>query len=122
MKNKIFKVHHGTYPYDILVCIGAGHKEIVSCLKRHGITLSEEETERLWMEGVGRTLILSGGQTILRVDTKGKANIHATLAHEIFHCVEFLFDRVGIKHDPEISGEVFAYQIGYITKQIYSNL
>ena len=119
---QIFTVNHGTYPFDILVCISAEHKDIVRWVEKR-YKMTDEEKERLWMTGTGRTLILENGATILRVDkTKNKSDFHATLAHEIFHCVEFVFDRMGIKHDMKISGEVFAYQIGYITKQIYDKL
>lgn len=119
----MFVINHGTYPFDILICIGSKHKEIVKKLKKVGITLDEEETEMLWMKGSGRTVMLKNGVTVLRVDfEKNKAIFHSVLAHEIFHAVEFLFDRIKLKHNQDISGEAFAYQIQHLTKQIYDKL
>lgn len=118
----MFVVDQGTYPFDILVCIGCDHEEIVAKLKKLGTKLDEEETEKLWMSGVGRTVMIRSGQTILILkDIKNKCSFHANLFHEVFHAVEFLFDRIGIKHG-EDSSEAFAYQIGYLTRSIYEKL
>ena len=37
---------------------------------------------------------------------------------EIFHCVIFIFDKIGIKLSYK-TDEIYAYLIQYITKQIY---
>lgn len=121
-KQEIFTVDHGTYPFDVLVCIGHNHKEICDYFKKRKLPISEAEKEALWMKGRGRTLMLSGGQIIIRIDRLPRPAFHATVAHEVFHAVEFLFDRVNIKHDLEKSGEAFAYQIGYLTEQIYKKV
>lgn len=118
----MFTVDQGTYPFDILVCIGCEHKEIVAKLKKLGTTLTKEADEQLWMDGAGRTIQLESGQIILRVDNvKNKVSFHSHLSHEIFHTVEFLFDKIGLKHS-ESSSEAFAYQIGYLTGSIYEKL
>ena len=119
---KMFTVDHGTFPFDILVCIGCEHEDIISKLKKLGQKLDEEEIEKIWMEGRGRTIMLRNGQTVLRLDNiKNKVDFHATLSHEIFHAVEFLFDKIGIKHSKK-SSEAFAYQIQYLTGSIYEKL
>lgn len=74
------------------------------------------------MEGMGRTLMLRSGQVILRLENrKRKEDFRATLSHEIFHVVEFLFYRLGIGYS-EKSSEAFAYQIEYLTGSIYEKL
>lgn len=121
---KIFVVNHGTYPFDVLVGIGTRQEDIVKWLERkNNEKLTDSEKETLWMEGGGRTIMLSGGQTILRVkDIKNKAEFYACLSHEIFHAVEFLFSRLDIKHDMDKSGEAFAYQIQYLTRSILEKI
>lgn len=120
---KIFLVNHGTYPFDILICIGSTHKEILTWLKKNKkIKLSKEDEDSLFMEGNGRTSMLESGATVMRIrNLKNKCDFHATLAHEIFHSVEFLFDKIGLPHKLS-SGEAYAYQIQYITGSIYEKL
>lgn len=122
MKKKIFIVDHGTYPFDILVCIGVGDEEIYKQIEKTGYRLSEKERDFIRMEGEGRTVILEGGQTVLRLALKKDAiKFYATLAHEIFHAVDMLFKRINLKLD-ENSDEAFAYQIEYLTGSIYEKL
>lgn len=119
-KLKPFVVSHGTYPFDVLVCIGQSDHEVYSTLKSFGHLLTAEDKEILKCEGNGRTVMLDGGQTVLRVNMyKDKALLASYIAHEVFHAVEFLFDRIKLKHDVNISSEAFAYQIGHLTRQIY---
>jgi len=40
------------------------------------------------------------------------------VAHEVFHAVELLMDRIGCKLTDE-SSEAYAYLIGYLTKEIH---
>lgn len=123
-KNKkdslIFLVSHGSYPFDILVAIYSTDKQVKNYLKKKcNYELDEDEERGIECPGVGRTAMLSNGATVLRVeDRRSKGHFHATLAHEVFHAVEFLFNRVGIKHCDE-SSEAFAYQIGYILGEFY---
>ena len=119
MKKRMFIVNHGTYPFNVLVCIGNKHKEIVKFIEKRKYKLSEEEKEKLWMTGEGRTVILLGGQTIIRIDIK--KDFYPTLTHEVFHAVEFLFDKIGIKHS-DSSSEAWAYQIEYLMGSILEKL
>jgi len=117
---KIFVINHGTYLFDVLVAIGSSQEEVCLHIKKNfKYNLDEEEKEKLYMAGTGRTVMLRNHATILRIDST--ANIHSTIAHEVFHCVEFLFNAVGIKHSDD-SSEAFAYQIEHLTRQIYKNL
>lgn len=120
MKNKkLFIVDHGTYPFDIIVDIGNSDEVLYEFLQKHNKIVDEELKELLQNKGNGRAVMLSGGQTVLRIRNKlKKPDFYSTLAHEVFHCVEFLFDRIGIQYDMEKTGEAFAYQIGYIIENI----
>lgn len=121
-KKQHFLVDNGTYPFDILVCVGMSHSEVVKVLEDKVGKLTDDNFQKLHMVGNGRTLMLEGGQTIIQVrDLPEEAHFHANFAHEIFHAVEFLFNAVGSKHDIS-SGETWAYQIGFITKNIYRKL
>ena len=62
--------------------------------------------------------MLLGGQTIIRIDCSKDI---PTLTHEVFHAVEFLFERVGIKHSND-SSEAFAYQIKYLMGSILEKI
>lgn len=67
----------------------------------------------------GRTVHLDGGQTMIRMNGKVKTpEQFGTLAHEIFHAVDFIFTRLNMKLSRD-SDEAFAYAIGYVTEQIY---
>jgi hypothetical protein len=114
---KHFVVSWQIYPFDVLVSIGESHAELVKVLTKKGQVLGEKDKEILWMEGRGRTVMFDGGQTVIRL---GKTD-PATIVHEVFHAVAFLFDRIKIKlsHD---SDEAFAYAIEYLTKEIYKRL
>jgi len=123
MKKTMFIVPHGTYKFDVMVCIGTTDETLHKELHRRGVKLTQEDKEILKLRGDGRTVMLDGGQTVIRVrPQKNKAAFRGSLAHEIFHAVEFLFSRIGIQHDFEKSGEAFAYQIGHLTEQIYAQL
>lgn len=117
-----FIVDHGTYPFDVMVCVGCTPKEIVAALHRRGYQPTEEEIGQLWMRGLGRTVMLKSGATVLRIDcVVGSQHWEAVLAHEVFHAVEFLFDRIGLRYSNK-SAEAWAYQLQYLTGSIYQRL
>jgi len=118
----MFVINNGTYPFDVLFCLGVSHEEICKKLKSLGTILSEEQKEKLWMKGLGRTVMFENNATVIRIDNiKNKAHFHANISHEVFHAVEFLFERIGLEYTV-VGGEAFAYQIQHLTKQIYDKL
>lgn len=122
MKKQSFRIDHGTYPFDILVCIGYSHHDVCVAVKKTGYVLNDSERDKLHKEGIGRTVMLEGGATVIQVDPiKDKAHFHANVAHEIFHAVEFLFNAAGLKHHIS-AGEAWAYQVQHLTKQFYEKL
>ncbi len=122
MKKQVFRVNHGTYPFDVMVFIGSSHEEVSRTLGGMVQDLKEEELELLKMDGEGRTGMLEGGQTVIRLKiVDDMTTFHKNIAHEVFHAVEFLFHRIGNKHRID-SGEAWAYQIAHLTEQIYKKL
>ena len=115
MKN--FIVSWKIYPFDVMVSVKERQEDIVKRIERTGYKLDADEKEKLWMTGQGRTVMLRGGQTILRLDTLK----HGVISHEVFHAVDFLMNKVGIKLTEE-SDEAYAYAIEYLTNEIYKNL
>ena len=105
------------YPFNVLVCVGEKQPNIIRRIERTGYKLNEEEKEKLWMSGTGRTVMLEGGQTVMRIDKVD----HAIIAHEVFHAVEFLMERIRIKLTYE-NDEAYAYAIQYLTNEISKQL
>lgn len=116
---KHFFIDHGTFPFDIAVFIGYEHLEMLKRLEKL-TELTEEEKEELEMEGLGRTVMLSGNRTVMQFkNIVCPIKFHGIVNHEIFHAVEFLFDRVGIPHDSSTTSESYAYQGQYLTEKFY---
>lgn len=124
-KSNIFIIDSGPYNTDIMVAVDATEGEITKELNKRGVYPTEKIIDEFTMTdtAVARTIELAGNQIIIRLRTdKELPWIHGNIAHEAFHAVEFIFDRIGIKHDLNISGEAFAYLIGYIVRQINNNI
>lgn len=127
-KKKIYNfiVPHGTYPFDVMVSIGETDEQLFSKLKSklpsqyHDSILEYAAYNTI---GYGRFAMFPTGASLIRIKEKPKtARYQGFLAHEIFHAVEFLFERIGLKHDSDISGEAWAYQIQYLTEKIYERI
>lgn len=117
IKKRNFLIHWEIYPFDVMVSFGEKQEEVVKKIERSKYKLSEDEKEKLYMSGRGRTVMLEGGQTIMRLDTKSPD----VIAHEVFHAVAFLMARIKINLTYD-SDEAFAYAIEFLTKKIYANL
>ena len=113
------------YPFDIMFSIGETDNKLMKTLKKrlpkYAYNICKEDDCLLNFNQMdnGRTLMLTdSGQTIVRL---GKNPSHATIAHEIFHCVEFLMRKLNMSLTLD-NDEAYAYLIGYITEQFYSNI
>src|SRR3990167_8068537 len=106
------------FPFDVLICV-ASHEKVIRYIERNkNYKLSDEEIQKLEMTGTGRTVMLLGGQTIIRLKPQ-KIQIGvdiANLIHEIEHAVYFITERVGIKHTDD-SDELFAYYQEYLMRE-----
>jgi hypothetical protein len=116
MKRKMFVIYGTQFPFDVLVCLGSKREDIIKRIDRTIYKLTDEEKGHLIMHGHGKTLILDGGQIILWTALYPKLG-SGTLAHEIFHAVDFILDRMGVRHSFD-SDEVWAYLIKYYTNEI----
>lgn len=71
---------------------------------------------------LGRATLFPCNRTLIRLKYfPSTATDHGIISHEIFHAVDFLLDRVGMKLT-ESSNEAYAYLIGYITQEVYSHI
>lgn len=102
LKKQHFVIGHGSYPFDVGVFIGHSDAEVAKILKsKYSVSLTNAEVEDIRCEGVARTAMI-GHKTVLRFRVKPTVG---TVAHELFHCAEFLlYRKLGIVHD-ENTGE-----------------
>lgn len=121
MVGKNFIVPLVIYPYDVMFSVGQTNKEFKKSVKA---ILRKEFYNDLVDDVIcnmheslqGRTWHhLIGGQTIIRVPEKWE---QGTLAHEIFHAVDYIFRRIRMPLCDE-SCEAYAYLIGYLTEEFY---
>lgn len=116
---KEFLLIYGTiFPFDVLITT-APLEKIFKYMERYDYKFTDIEKENLEMQpnGEGRTVILNGGQTIIRLKPKQSGiKFLGNLTHEISHAVYFIMNRIGVEHFHG-SDEVFAYYQAYLLKQ-----
>jgi hypothetical protein len=116
-KNFIIKLN--PYPYDVMVSFNQTDKQLQQYLKKYNC----EWHDLMKFEGSGRFYINSNNQSLIRIANYPKSNEDfGTLQHEIFHCVTYVLDRIGMKLKLHNSDEAYAYLIGYLTTEIYKNI
>ena len=116
-QSKTFVISYELYPFDVMVTT-AELSQIVKQNAARGYQLSDEEKQLLEMEGDGRTVMLDGRQTIIRLKREPVCpETIAFMVHEVFHAVEILFDRIGLSLCRQ-SAEAYAYAIQYLTQEI----
>jgi len=117
----MFIVDCQVYPFQILVYFGQDKKPLFKELSNL-LPKSVVDTLKTLEFKVGKSVMFPTGQNLLWLNEKPTSvNGLATLNHEIFHCVCFILERVGIVYS-ESSDEAYAYLIEYLTKQIYNEL
>lgn len=120
---KMFVIEHPTFDMQTLVAIGATDKQIKKWVKKHtSVKPDDEFMEIIQMLGSGRTVRFDRFTMLRLKDWDGGVEYISLLAHEAFHLAELTFDRIGIKHDPDISGEAFAYFIQHTVRQVLTHL
>lgn len=129
-EGKSFIVGMGVYPFDIFFSINQTDKQFRKALKAvshidhfdmfmSDCRLPHMETS---VPGSARTIRLRTGQTVMRMNHyDGTARMNGVVAHEIFHCIDFLFRRIEIRLSNK-SDEAYAYAIGYLTEEFYKNI
>lgn len=120
---EIFVIHHEVFDSQTTVAVGVTDKQIVKWIKKNTtIKVCDDLLEAIYCEGLARTA-LHGSFTMIRFkEWNGTNRDISFLAHEAFHLAEFIYDRIGIKYDMEISGEAFAYFIQNTVDQILEHL
>jgi hypothetical protein len=122
MKPTAFVIELKPYPFDVLFSFNQNDTQFNHQLNKLGV---KEFSDPSFYDPVcrARTINLETGATIVRFKDFNKNAInYGLLSHEIFHVVEFIFDRIGMPHSVEYSSEAYAYQIQHITEVVYEML
>lgn len=119
----VSKIHIDVYNFDIYFSMGQTDHEFKKWISRH-IEIEDEtifDIEKNMQPG--RTILTGGSEIIIRLLVKpdGSGYWHGVLAHEIFHAAEFIFYRIGSKLTHS-NDETWAYLIGCITRNIYTDM
>lgn len=104
--------------------MGETDKVLLKTLKKYGL---ENEDPTLWKFETdtvrGRACMFTGNQSLIRLRHYPKSpRCFGELAHEIFHVVEFILTKTGMKLKYGVSDEAYAYLIQFITTEIYKKL
>ena len=113
-----FGIDVSIYNTYVIVVIGQS-KYINKCLSKRGLKKIDISNVK---GAAGYTFGLEEGILLwLKHKPPFPAYHMGCLAHEIFHCAEFILSKVGIKLSNK-SDEAYAYLIGYITENIFNHL
>ena len=113
-----FGIDVSIYNTYVIVVIGQS-KYINKCLSKRGLKKIDISNVK---GAAGYTFQLEEGILLwLKQKPPFTAYHMGCLAHEIFHCAEFILSKVGIKLSNK-SDEAYAYLIGYITENIFNHL
>lgn len=108
------------YPFDVCISINQSDKQLRKSMNGQDMTDSEGLFD-LPKTTSARTVMLPSNLTIIRFKVH-KDIRHDHIAHEIFHAVTFIMERIGMEFIIMKSDEAYAYLIGYITKKVYEIL
>ena len=106
-----------------MVSFGQTDDELLKTLSK-SLTDDKIKNKDVWSdnEREGRTIMFLSGQTLIRMPKVPKSvKEYGSLQHEVFHAVEFVLMRIGIKLCKK-SDEAYAYLIGYLTSEIYKKI
>lgn len=124
MKKLNFIIPLVIYPFDVLVSIGETNKQIADCLRKYSI--SEEDIKLSQFENdtiQGRYAMFSSNASLIRIrQIPVSPKEYGDLQHEIFHCVTFILNKVGMKFSLTKNDEAYAYLIDYLTTEIYKRI
>lgn len=118
-----FVVRHGGYPFDVLVCVGLTGEQVVAKLREYDdCEPTHDDIKRLTdpedVARIGRTIWLDGCQTVLQLNEwRGSITHLGHLAHEVFHAVSMLFEKLGMVLSGD-SDEAYAFAIEQLTVKI----
>lgn len=120
-----FIVNLEVYPFDLMVSIGQSDVELGRKLDRYtGLTEEEINGVRYTSDKCqGRFVQFTNGAYLIRSRHLPRTpEDYGHLAHEVFHVVATLMERIGAKLKVLTSDEPYAYLVGFITKKIYEGI
>lgn len=115
-----FVIQLGIYPFDVLFSINETDESLIRFLRNKGYSIDDTVIQYVSMTPTqkGKTLFTPKNHTIIRIcNCVNEHDFLSVLAHEIYHAVFFILEKVGIKHDLETSDEAYAYAIEYLTHE-----
>lgn len=102
------------YGHDIVVSIGQTDSDLYEHIKEN---ISEKKFDKRFsnQKSIATTFKLKTGCILIRF--KDDIDNPGIVAHEAFHAIVYLFDKIGIEYAYE-SEEAYAYALEYLTNQI----
>jgi len=61
--------------------------------------------------------VFSDGNSNIFIFLEMKPDV-GTLVHEVYHAVDFILRDAGVKNDPHVNDETWAYHLGDLTRQV----
>jgi len=115
-KPQHFIIKLGFIPFDVMVSINESDVLLQKLLDKFntniGVTPMSITTK-------GRTIQGVNNHTVIRLKTQtDKIEFIGVVAHEAFHAIDMIADRIGVEKQTMISCEVWAYGLQYITTEI----
>ena len=102
------------YGHDIVVSIGQTDSDLYEHIKEN---ISEKKFDKRFsnQKSIATTFKLKTGCILIRF--KDDIDNPGIVAHEAFHAIVYLFEKIGIEYAYE-SEEAYAYALEYLTNQI----
>ncbi len=122
MKNKIFNIDLQIYPSTITVIFGN-----INQLRKSIVNVENGEIDKTIKkyfndkECYGAKTIFLKGDVIIHFRNATLENLYDFIPHESLHAVEFIFENIGMGSLSRDTSEAYAYLLGYITKEIFTN-
>lgn len=107
-----------------MVAVNATDDEIVKYIKKkkYDVLIDDSFYSAISCAGRGRAA-MRGNFSVIRFNGYRKSPYwYGVVAHEAFHLAEMLFDRIGIQHHADYSGEAYAYFIQSTVRQILEGM
>jgi len=120
---KFFVIYHSVFERQTLVVINQTDAATAKWIEKNTIVdVDDDVMEAIKCTGVARTAVCDVFSIMRFKEWNGTNSDIATLAHEAFHLAEFVYAQIGVKYDPDISGEAYAYFIGHTVWQVLDEL
>ena len=102
------------YGHDIVVSIGQSDDDLYEHI-RENISKKKFDKKMTNQKSIATTFKLKTGCILIRF--KDDIDNPGIVAHEAFHAIVYLFEKIGIEYAYE-SEEAYAYTLEYLTNQI----